>query len=190
VNEVPTLTRWLTIFGCIDSFAVGALVAWLKRSRRLEKMRLLPKTVLFALPLIAFGCFFLGRAMTTLPEGNIFLALTETCDEVFLAWLLVTALNGITSRYGWFLSWAPMVYLGKISYGIYVYHIFIIVLVSPLLAPYGLSQAFCILLLFSVTVLISSLSWHFFERPFLAWKAALSDHAAKAPMTVGNYVTN
>ncbi|HUB67804.1 MAG TPA: acyltransferase [Candidatus Methylacidiphilales bacterium] len=187
VNEVSTLTRWLTIFGCIDSFAVGALVAWFKRSRWLEKMPLLPKTVLFALPLIAFGCFFLGRAMTTLPEGNIFLALTETCDEVFLAWLLVTALNGITSRYGQFLGWAPMVYLGKISYGIYVYHIFIIVLVSPLLAPYGLSEMFSILLLFAVTVIIASLSWHFFERPFLTWKAALSESTAKSPLAVGAF---
>ena len=194
VTEASTITRWVTIFGCIDSFAVGALVAWMKRSRLLERMQFLPKTVLFALPLVAFSCFFLGRALMTLPEGNLFLTLTESFDAVFLAWLLVTVLNGIKSRYGQFLGWTPMVYLGKISYGIYVYHVFIIVLVSPLLVPYGLDEshyaAIRILLLFILTVTISSLSWHFFERPFLAWKAVLATRTTRPVLSVGSYVTN
>jgi len=195
MTETSTITRWVTIFGCIDSFAVGALVAWLKRSRLLERMQFLPKIVLFALPLVAFSCFFLGRAMMTLPEGNLFLTLTESFDAVFLAWLLVTALNGITSRCGQFLGWAPMVYLGKISYGVYVYHIFIIILVSPLLVPYGLDEthyaAIRIMVLFALTVMISSLSWHFFERPFLNWKAALADHTARPALSsIGSFATN
>jgi peptidoglycan/LPS O-acetylase OafA/YrhL len=193
-TEASTITRWVTIFGCIDSFAVGALVAWLKRSRLLEKMQFLPKILLFALPLVAFSCFFLGRATMTIPEGNVFLTLTESFDAVFLAWLLVTALNGIKSRYGQFLGWAPMVYLGKISYGVYVYHVFIIVLVSPLIEPYGLSEthyaALRIMLLFILTLTVSSLSWHFFERPFLAWKAALAIRPDRAALPVGSYVTN
>ena len=58
----------------------------------------------------------------------------------FFAWVLAASVSGMKARYARLLSWAPLVYLGKISYGIYVYHVFIIILVSPLLVPYGLSE--------------------------------------------------
>jgi peptidoglycan/LPS O-acetylase OafA/YrhL len=172
--ETSTLLRWVTIFGCIDSFAVGALIAYLKQARLLERMRSLPPTVLFAMPLVAFACFFLGRALMTLPENNLFLGLTESVDAIFLAWALSIALVGVTGIYARVLSWSPLVYLGRISYGVYVYHVFIIIMVSPLLVPYGLTEthyaAGRIGVLLLLTVAISSLSWHFLEQPFRAWK--------------------
>ena len=193
MNESTTLLRWVTLLGCIDSFAVGGLVAYLSRSQILDRMWR-SKRLLFAMPLIACACFFLGRALMTLPEGNVCLALTESVDAVFLAWVLAAALHGMNDRYARLLSWSPLVYLGKISYGIYVYHVFIIILVSPLLVPYGLDEshyaAIRILLLFILTVTISSLSWHFFERPFLAWKAVLATRTTRPVLSVGSYVTN
>jgi peptidoglycan/LPS O-acetylase OafA/YrhL len=176
-TEANTITRWVTLFGCIDSFAVGALISYLQRAKLLERMWQC-RMFLFAMPLAAFACFFMGRALMTLPEGNLCLGLTESTDAVFLAWVLAASLSGITSRYTRMLSWAPMVYLGKISYGIYVYHVFVIVLVSPLLIPYGLSEDHLpwgrIAVLTAVTFAMASLSWHFVEKPFLAWKAALA----------------
>ena len=47
-----------------------------------------------------------------------------------------------------------------------------------------------LVLLFLVTVLISSLSWHFFEQPFLAWKKALANRTTRPALPVGSYVTN
>lgn len=94
-TAAPTLVRWVTLFGCFDSFAVGALIAYLRQSRLLDKMSTLPKAVLTAMPLAAFACFFLGRALMTLPETNIFLSLTESVDAVFLAWLLAISIGGI-----------------------------------------------------------------------------------------------
>jgi peptidoglycan/LPS O-acetylase OafA/YrhL len=169
--------RWVTLLGCIDSFAVGGLVAYLGQTQVLHRMWQ-SKRLLFAMPLIAYACFFLGRALMTLPENNVWLALTESIDAIFLAWVLAAALTGMNERYARVLSWAPLVYLGKISYGIYVYHVFIIILVSPLLVPYGLSEdhnAFGrIAVLLGLTLLVSSLSWHWLEQPFLAWKKSMS----------------
>lgn len=74
-----------------------------------------------------------------------------------------------------------MVYIGRISYGIYVYHVFVIIVISPLLVPYGLSQDHFavarIAVLLTLTLGLSSLSWHFLEKPFLAWKEALKPRA-------------
>ena len=178
LTATSTITRWVTLFGCVDSFAVGALIAYGRESRWLQKISLLSPTILFAMPLVAFGCFFLGRALMTLPENNVWLGLTESVDEVFLAWLLIMSLNGARGRYSDFLSWTPLVYLGKISYGIYVYHVFVIILISPLLGAHGLTTAhdsfFRLAILFGLTVALSSLSWHYMEQPFIAWKNDLT----------------
>lgn len=183
LTDTATITRWVTLFGCIDSFAVGALVAYFRQTRLLEKMWM-SKRLLFAMPLAAFSCFFLGRALMTLPEGNLCLGITESCDAVFLAWLLAASLRGIKSKYGRFLGWAPIVYLGRISYGIYVYHVFVIIIISPLLVPYGLSEnhfaAGRIAVLMALTVALASLSWHVLEKPFLAWKASLGQPQKKS----------
>jgi peptidoglycan/LPS O-acetylase OafA/YrhL len=184
-TSASTLVRWVTLFGCIDSFAVGAVLAYLRQARVLDKMRHLSKTVLLALPLAAFACFFLGRALMTLPEGNIFLGFTESVDAVFLAWIVAVSIGGISGVWGRFLGWAPVVYIGRISYGIYVYHVFVIVAISPLLAAWGLSaqqHAYGrIAVLIAVTLGLSSLSWHLLEQPFLAWKDAIKPRGAPRP---------
>jgi len=178
MTHAYTITRWVTLLGCVDSFATGALIASLRQFRLLEKIGSLPATLLTALPLIAFACFFLGRALMTLPEGNMWLGLTETVDALFLAWLLTVSLNGIKHRFGQWLGWKPLVYLGRISYGIYVYHVFVIMVFSPLLMAYGLSEDHYavarLLTLFALTLALASLSWHFMEKPFIAWKDALA----------------
>ena len=72
------------------------------------------------------------------------------------------------------LEWEPLVYLGKVSYGLYIYH---------MLADYPLRLAFaklhlvntpndflaagyCIILVF-FTILIAHISYRYFESPFL-----------------------
>jgi peptidoglycan/LPS O-acetylase OafA/YrhL len=78
--------------------------------------------------------------------------------------------------------------MGKISYGIYVYHVFIIVLVSPLLAPYGMSEDHNVVgriaVLLALTLAVSSFSWHWIEQPFLAWKKAMASGHKPIPIPV------
>lgn len=69
-------------------------------------------------------------------------------------------------------------YLGKISYGMYIFHgVFILILLQ---APIyfetgGIYQVFLRpLLIFGLTVFAASMSFRFFERPFLRLKARLS----------------
>ena len=63
---------------------------------------------------------------------------------------------------------APLTYLGRISYGVYVYHLFMPLLLWNCLGLYDTvgpvpGLAFALLVAFSVAA--GSLSWHFFERP-------------------------
>jgi peptidoglycan/LPS O-acetylase OafA/YrhL len=186
LSGAPEVTRWVTLCGCLDSFAAGALIAYLKEGRLLEKIQLWPRAVLLVLPLAAIACYFLARFFTTLSHESAYLALAETCDALFLSWLLIASLNGIKSRYAQFLGWAPLIYLGRISYGVYVYHVFIIILVSPFLIANGLDIISRTAVLLAVTLLVSAVSWHWMEQPIIAWKNSLG-HAtrpipAKAPV--------
>ena len=90
-------------------------------------------------------------------------------------------------RGGWQTSWlriAPLQYLGKISYGIYLLQALIFVLVRKLSTHFGVSLFvegdwhsttwvhFCLLV--GIIVLSASISWHFLERPISKLKDRLS----------------
>jgi len=180
-SGISMFFRWVTIFGCLDSFAVGALIAYLKRSGEWGKLSQSP-VISFVLPFVAFSCFFLGRAFMVLPEGHLGLAFVESFDAVFLAWLLITTASGIKGVCGSVLGWPPLVYLGKISYGIYVYHMFVLNFLSPRFFPWIAEDAHGtslerLAVLFVLTLALASFSWHYFEKPFINWKNSLSASA-------------
>jgi peptidoglycan/LPS O-acetylase OafA/YrhL len=69
-----------------------------------------------------------------------------------------------------------MSYLGKISYGLYIYHVFVIVILINLMRRYfpDLEGIGYNITLYSLTVagsvLVSALSYQYFEKPLLAYK--------------------
>jgi peptidoglycan/LPS O-acetylase OafA/YrhL len=74
-------------------------------------------------------------------------------------------------------SFAPVVWFGKISYGLYVYHSLAIYLMQKVTGVSGLSVLqFAEFLLGSLTVttLMAAVSFYLLERPFLKLKARFS----------------
>ncbi|MGY2051053.1 acyltransferase family protein [Methylobacterium sp. JK268] len=70
------------------------------------------------------------------------------------------------------LSWRPLVYVGRISYGVYLYHVIVLYMlgineaaVSPGSVPYG-----TILLAVALTGAIAIASYELVERPLLRWR--------------------
>lgn len=109
----------------------------------------------------------------------------STVPEAICGWLLV--LLGVIffffSLYGIAASYLPaaMVYLGRISYGMYVFHITFFWLVyrvfndeiaslSKFLGLYEWRNNVGFVIAFIATLVISALSYHFFEKPFLRLK--------------------
>jgi peptidoglycan/LPS O-acetylase OafA/YrhL len=74
-----------------------------------------------------------------------------------------------------FLSWKPLSFLGKISYGLYVYHLavtwFIPRLLSGVLKGQSFSTKFLLTVIeFCITLLISVVSYFLLEKPVLSLK--------------------
>ncbi len=84
-------------------------------------------------------------------------------------WFVAMAAQGFDGFAGRLLAWSPMVYLGKISYGLYVFHYF----AGPVI--HGASKRFAPVVYDEIilrigamlvfTIGISALSWHVMEKP-------------------------
>lgn len=84
-------------------------------------------------------------------------------------WLTDYSANGFSGRIGITLEKKWLIYLGKISYGIYVYHYFIAPLVLEKILSYlnvSLSSIWILFILKTFMALtIAALFWHILEEP-------------------------
>tara|TARA_B100000674_G_scaffold86943_1_gene60240 strand:- start:13287 stop:14453 length:1167 start_codon:yes stop_codon:yes gene_type:complete len=123
-------------------------------------------SILFALP--AFCFTYLAYRGLSLPYDypyNVLLA--RQLSSLNFLFLLVT-LASCQGVFGRFLSWSPLVYLGEISFGVYLYH-------QPLMIRAVQAGGFKfagiqilpdnLLAISSLTIIIACLSYLFLERP-------------------------
>ena len=93
---------------------------------------------------------------------------------VLFAWLILASLRASTGTAGRLLGLRCLQYAGRISYGIYVYHPFIPVVLAAVAAWAGLAHWLTGWSGFAastaLTLLIAALSWHLFEKPINALK--------------------
>jgi peptidoglycan/LPS O-acetylase OafA/YrhL len=149
---------------CFSALGMGALVAYLVRNSSNPKTTL--QWFLFA-GLVGLSLWFAASAPLWLKP---FARLAE--DMVF-GWLVFSVAGGVRGPVGWFLQCAPVSYLGRISYGIYIIHNFARSLVDNAVIKLGHPQwldwlyahpPVDIALLIFTTVGLASLSWHLYEK--------------------------
>ena len=145
----------------INIIAIGSLLALLL----FEKHPLLKY-------LVSTIAFYTTLIITTL-------CLTFSIKIPFLHYLFYGTLFGIiiinlasNKSLAKVLEWKVLSYLGKISYGIYMYHFIILVPVLMLAQKYSYNNHWFIYgLLIAGRVLISSISYHYYEGFFLRIKS-------------------
>jgi peptidoglycan/LPS O-acetylase OafA/YrhL len=147
----------------LDSLGMGSLIAILGASASsAEKMR---RAMKYFIPLVAFS---LVIALRFFAPRTIDLVWFDTATALLFGWLVYTASRGFGGIVGGILSAAPIVYLGRISYGIYVYHPLVRVAVMTAGMKLGIkSPGRWTIGLFDIalTILIASISWYVLERP-------------------------
>jgi peptidoglycan/LPS O-acetylase OafA/YrhL len=74
---------------------------------------------------------------------------------------------GALPRLGRLLSYGPFVYLGSISYGLYLYHNFFFVVARHSEGP---RHVMALALALAITIVVASVSWYALERPLLRLK--------------------
>ncbi|THU41531.1 acyltransferase [Niastella caeni] len=150
---------------CFDCFGIGSILAFYKIFSPEKLQELLKRKYLFFLFLaIAVGLYtvsFLGSTYTFF--SSVFYRLTYS---IFCFWLIgVASTTSFKGVFKYILENKIITYLGKISYGIYVYHHFMPYLFSYIGWDENHSLLTNSIIYFLTTVLISTLSWFLFEKP-------------------------
>jgi peptidoglycan/LPS O-acetylase OafA/YrhL len=152
----------------LDSLGMGAMLAifWHNRAyrERVQKYTLfiiLPVGILLYLVTLALYHYDI--------KPSVFFTLNDFALALIFAWLVSSAAMGFKGTVGKFISFPIFVYLGKISYGIYVYHYFMPLILVPVMKWLGFEAPppgpLNFILAGSLSIAIASLSWYLFEYP-------------------------
>jgi peptidoglycan/LPS O-acetylase OafA/YrhL len=155
-------------WGSLDTLGVGALLAIVFHHSPYPHL-VYDRLRRVVLPIGLVG--YVGLHALTWLSGTerLFGAFHEIAYAMICCWLIAGADRGFGGMFGRVLSIRPVIYLGKISYGIYAYHMFM---------PWALTKAFLQLgltfpppgptrfvLTSVVAVAVAMLSWHLLEHP-------------------------
>jgi peptidoglycan/LPS O-acetylase OafA/YrhL len=153
--------------GMLDLFGFGIALALVFHRDTTGRLFGLCHSIRWLLPLATAGAAMVTMRLYWPHSGVIWtdwrmvvLWRTTLGGTCLLAVLSACALND-----RWFLALtSPLRYLGTISYGIYLWHMLVLTALKPLFP--GSPAAACAWVL-SLTLLLATLSWHFFEKPLL-----------------------
>jgi peptidoglycan/LPS O-acetylase OafA/YrhL len=152
--------------GMLDEFAAGILLARLFLSPQGDALRIWARRWPWVLPTIAAlvvsGMLHVYWQNSTFWNSGPMVVAFKSL--LALAWVTVLLTACTLDAPALIRATAPLRYLGTISYGIYLWHLPVLLAlkrVSWLDGPQALPWVICLTLLFA------SISWHFFEKPLM-----------------------
>jgi len=176
LNDEVSIAVYPLPFSHIDAFAFGAYLSRYSIPKARGQFFLL----LAVLPVIGYASQYIatgdiGRLSAfgfphLLSDAYKFIWGYSLLNYFFAVTIQAVARDRLFVR---FLDWAPMQYLGKISYGLYVYHLPVIWFASrvrDLGLPEPVAKAVTALIAFVITLLVASASYYLMERPLLNLK--------------------
>lgn len=161
-------TSYATI-SCMSTFGIGALLAYIK-------MYIADWLNWLSKPVWVYGYLGVYAVIFFLLHNQQWYK--ETLDEILFAVLaglviLRASTSGFKGIFKWVLENPSIVYSGKISYGLYVYHLFIPTLYFWLVPYMGLqlnNKYVYFLAYYLLTFLLAWFSWILIEKPINKWR--------------------
>ncbi|MFZ4834139.1 acyltransferase family protein [Rouxiella sp. Mn2063] len=153
--------------GMLDEFAAGILLARLVTSEigaKILSYKYASKIILLIASIVicylSFSVYFKYASFWQYPYMVVFFrtAIAISAATILLFLCTIKAPKYIK------LVLSPFYYLGTISYGIYLWHLPILLSIKKI---EWLSHSQALVIILSMTLVMSSLSWHFFEKKFI-----------------------
>jgi len=170
VNQ--SLALWMTatqVPGMLDEFAGGLLLARFMRS---EKGRSITDTLVgrqyLLLPLAVIVSLLFWWLFKTYWEYPMFWffpwMVTFFRTPLSIAFALLLLIACCLNNDIWLRLTGPFRYLGTISYGIYLWHLPVVLSLKRIA---GLSPESALVLTTVLSIVFAAISWHFFEKPII-----------------------
>jgi len=170
----------------IDALLIGGLIAFYLRGPQQKTLQKIRRPLLTASAVLFIALYCISIKLQALPlEGsasNCIAILGFTLIDIFAAALILECIYP-GSRLGSILSFRPLRLMGTISYGFYVYHDLLHDFYSFFAIRYFPAYVYpvTLILAFSSTLLISTLSYRLLERPMLRLKDRFTNQVRLAP---------
>lgn len=172
-NDIPYMAMQITRFDCMAIGAMGAILFFEKKKRFLQFC------YSYAAQIIAWG----SLVLIVLDRFHV----ASIIDDEILAVLVVIIIVNVASNPKTLISLENKLFdfLGRISYGIYVYHPLVVFMLSRILKNwfnlgYNSYVAAIFVLTLVSTILIAYVSYEFFEKRFLQLKTKFAKVASSA----------
>lgn len=163
-------TVWYNSLVQFEFFAIGILLSLILRGRVLSIPLWIRITMQGAALLLWFLACYVFHAKQDGPSTSGISLVTGYAIAAIGCILMIVGFLGLPAKF--LPAW--LVWLGKISYGLYVYHLLAITLFSYLPASFASTGAIAFILRlagkFGLTILLAALSYKFFESRFLRLK--------------------
>ncbi len=177
-SDTTWIAGYVLPFAALDALGLGSLLA-ISAHPTFSTAALRTFFARYALPAGLLGYGVLEFLWQT---GNVsreyYTALTETTAALCFSWLVSSAARGFRGPVGAILKSKPILYCGKITYGIYVYHMFAPLILVKIFSLFGATYSAHGWLNFSfvtsATLITASLSWYLFEQPINSLKRYFS----------------
>jgi len=175
----------MPLLGNIDKFAMGSLIAVYRAQGASCALRVrnLTRIGLWAgLPLLLMleicKCVSIDpqtwriSLLASPADSRTTFAFTSFVAGWFFLWLVTGAANRFGGALGGLLSWRPLTAVGKISFGLYLFHMFTPAFLQrarvPLPPPQMVWARFFVFA--AATLVAGAISWHFIESPINSLK--------------------
>jgi peptidoglycan/LPS O-acetylase OafA/YrhL len=162
IFSAPIIGRWVLPFGSLDSLAAGAALGWCNGRLRASRGG-------WALALLCLSMLTVAAVLRNSDPTKLKSVLVEPLEAVAFVILVARTATGFDGSIARFLRNTGLVFAGRISYGLYIYHIlvamvfnrwlpsqmrFLITIPSVRLVVFGI-----------VTLFTAALSWRLLEQP-------------------------
>lgn len=166
-NNAPPVAIWCNTFARLDPIAGGILLAILIRDGKLKIIgRLSHKIVLIAFSVSIY--VLIARYSKNFEYSALFVYPLTALASVLIIWSVIAVKPICAKRY------AVLINLGRISYGLYVFHLLTIKVSGLLLERFQIRFGVFLISRFltalALTIILAIISYNILEKPFLKLK--------------------
>ena len=162
IFSAPIIARWVLPFGSLDSLAAGAALGWWGGRLRASRGG-------WVIALLCLSMLIVAAVLRNSDPTKLKSVLVEPLEAGAFVILVARTATGFDGNIARFLSNTGLMFGGRISYGLYIYHILVAMVFNrwmPSQIRFLITIPSLRLLVFGIaTLFTAALSWRFLEQP-------------------------